>query len=106
MNRKKFISGLVALGATPAAAGSLLSILPAHAEDGRNGSEAKERASTLEYTADEITDAGANFFGITTEAMARACSMCSATWASRTLTSRAMKAAALSWWASAMARVG
>ncbi len=71
MNRKKFISGLVALGATPAAAGSLLSIMPAHAADGQNAPEAKDRASTLEYTADEITDAGANFFGITTEAMAK-----------------------------------
>jgi hypothetical protein len=71
MNRKKFISGLVALGATPAAAGSLLSSMPAHAADGQNAPEAKDRASTLEYTADEITDAGANFFGITTEAMAK-----------------------------------
>ena len=71
MNRKKFISGLVALGATPAAAGSLLSIIPAHAADSQNAPEAKDRASTLEYTADEITEAGANFFGITTEAMAK-----------------------------------
>ena len=71
MNRKKFISGLVALGATPAAAGSLLSVIPAHAADSQNAPEAKDRASTLEYTADEITDAGANFFGITTEAMAK-----------------------------------
>jgi len=71
MNRKKFISGLVALGATPAAAGSLLSIIPAHAADSQNAPDAKDRASTLEYTADEITEAGANFFGITTEAMAK-----------------------------------
>lgn len=71
MNRKKFISGLVALGATPAAAGSLLSIMPAHAADSQNAPEAKDRASSLEYTADEITEAGANFFGITTEAMAK-----------------------------------
>ena len=72
MNRKKFISGLVALGAVPAATGSLLSVLPAHAADGQaNTPEARERASTLEYTADEITEAGANFFGITTEAMAK-----------------------------------
>jgi hypothetical protein len=71
MDRKKFITGLVALGATPAAAGSLLSILPANAADSQNAPEAKDRASTLEYTADEITDAGANFFGITTEAMAK-----------------------------------
>ena len=39
--------------------------MPAHAADGQNAPEAKDRASTLEYTADEITDAGANFFGIT-----------------------------------------
>ncbi|MBW8709077.1 MAG: DUF1134 domain-containing protein [Alphaproteobacteria bacterium] len=71
MNRKKFISGLVALGATPAAAGSLLSILPAHAADNQNAPEAKDRASDLKYTANEITEAGANFFGITTEAMAK-----------------------------------
>ena len=71
MNRKKFISGLVALGATPAAAGSLLSIVPAHAADSQNAPEAKGRSSTLEYTANEITEAGANFFGITTEAMAK-----------------------------------
>ena len=37
MNRKKFITGLVALGATPAAVGSLLNVLPAHAADARNG---------------------------------------------------------------------
>jgi len=71
MNRKKFISGLVALGATPAAAGSLLSIVSAHAADSQNAPEAKGRSSTLEYTANEITEAGANFFGITTEAMAK-----------------------------------
>ena len=72
MDRKKFITGLVALGATPAAAGSLLSILPANAADSQNAPESRDRASTLEYTADEITEAGANFFGITTEAMAKA----------------------------------
>ena len=33
MNRKKFITGLVALGAMPAAAGSLLSVLPARAAE-------------------------------------------------------------------------
>src|SRR5580704_5332087 len=66
MNRKKFITGLVALGASPAATGSLLGILPAHADDSMD-SEPKD----LRYTANEITDAGANFFGITTEAMAK-----------------------------------
>ena len=67
MNRKKFITGLVALGASPAATGSLLNILPAHAADDAKDSEPKD----LTYTANEITDAGANFFGITTEAMAK-----------------------------------
>ena len=65
MNRKKFISGLVALGAMPAATGSLLSALPARAAD------KPDEPKDLRYTANEITDAGANFFGITTEAMAK-----------------------------------
>ena len=65
MDRKKFITGLVALGAMPAATGSLLSTLPALAAD--KSDEPKD----LRYTANEITDAGANFFGITTEAMAK-----------------------------------
>ena len=67
MNRKKFITGLVALGAAPATMGSLLDILPAHAADAPANSDNKD----LKYTANEITDAGANFFGITTEAMAK-----------------------------------
>jgi len=67
MNRKKFITGLVALGALPAATGSLLNVLPARAADEQKDSEPKD----LKYTANEITDAGANFFGITTEAMAK-----------------------------------
>ena len=67
MNRKKFIAGLVALGAAPAAMGSLLDILPAHAADAPSSTDNKD----LRYTANEITDAGANFFGITTEAMAK-----------------------------------
>jgi len=68
MNRKKFITGLVALGAAPAAMGSALNILPASAADTSSSSDNKD----LRYTANEITDAGANFFGITTEAMAKA----------------------------------
>jgi hypothetical protein len=40
--------------------------VPAHADDTKD-SEPKD----LRYTANEITDAGANFFGITTEAMAK-----------------------------------
>ena len=71
MNRKKFISGLAALGAAPAVTGSLLDILPAHAADTQNAPEARDRVADLKYTANEITDAGANFFGITTEAMAK-----------------------------------
>lgn len=72
MNRKKFITGLMAVGATPAAVGSLLSIGAARAADQTAPApEAKERASTLTYTADEITEAGADFFGITSEAMAK-----------------------------------
>ena len=66
MNRKKFITGLVALGTAPAAMGSLLGVLPAHAADDQGGDN-----KDLKYTANEITDAGANFFGITTEAMAK-----------------------------------
>ena len=65
MDRKKFISGLVALGAMPAATGSLLNALPAFAAD------KPDEQKDLRYTANEITDAGANFFGITTEAMAK-----------------------------------
>ena len=72
MNRKKFITGLMAVGATPAAVGSLLSIGAARdADQTAPAPEAKERASTLTYTADEITEAGADFFGITSEAMAK-----------------------------------
>ena len=70
MDRKKFISGLVAFGALPGAAGSLLSALPARAADER-GPDGKESDKDWRYTADEITNAGANFFGITTEAMAK-----------------------------------
>ncbi len=69
MNRKKFITGLMAVGATPAAVGSLLSIGAARADQGAPAP--KQRASDLTYTADEITEAGANFFGITSEAMAK-----------------------------------
>jgi len=68
MDRKKFITGLMALGATPAAAGSLLSIGAARAAD---GAPASNGTSTARYTADEITQAGADFFGITSEAMAK-----------------------------------
>ena len=70
MDRKKFITGLMALGTLPA--GTLLSVLPAHAADQTaGGPEAKDRATDLRYTANEITQAGADFFGITTEAMAK-----------------------------------
>jgi hypothetical protein len=68
MDRKKFITGLMAFGAAPAATGSLLSMLPAHAADEQHPPRSQERDT---YTAQEITEAGANFFGITTEAMAK-----------------------------------
>jgi hypothetical protein len=70
MNRKKFISGLVALGAMPAATGSLLSALPARAADDQ-APDGPGHDKDWKYTANEITGAGANFFGITTEAMAK-----------------------------------
>ena len=66
MDRKKFITGLMALGTLPA--GTLL--VPAQAQP--NGApDAKEKPADWRYTADEITNAGAEFFGITTEAMAK-----------------------------------
>jgi hypothetical protein len=72
MDRKKFITGLVALSATPAVTGSLLSVLPAYAADEQHAPEAKDKATDLKYTANEITQAGSDFFGVTTEAMAKA----------------------------------
>ena len=69
MDRKKFITGLVALGTVPAASGSLLSILPANAADAPPANDTKH---DFRYTANEITQAGSDFFGITTEAMAKA----------------------------------
>src|SRR5436853_92733 len=56
MDRKQFIAGLAALGVSPALAQPSR---PAEVHDAR-------------YTANEITQAGADFFGITTEAMAKA----------------------------------
>jgi hypothetical protein len=61
MNRKQFIAGLAAVGATPVA--SILGAGPAQAD---------HFTDDATYTADEITQAGADFFGITTEAMAKA----------------------------------
>jgi hypothetical protein len=58
MNRKQFITGLTALGITPASA----IFTPARAD---------HFTDDAKYTADEITQAGADFFGITTEAMAK-----------------------------------
>ena len=58
INRKQFVAGLIALGAAPGAA-------LAQDKDSHFVSDAK-------YTANEITQAGADFFGITTEAMAKA----------------------------------
>jgi hypothetical protein len=59
MDRKQFIAGLIAMGAAPTSALAQRSdtqVEPDH--DAR-------------YTANEITQAGADFFGITTEAMAK-----------------------------------
>jgi hypothetical protein len=56
MDRKQFITGLVALGVSPALAQS----------------RAQPQEHDARYTANEITQAGADFFGITTEAMAKA----------------------------------
>jgi hypothetical protein len=55
MNRKQFVSSLIALGVLPGVA---------QAQDSHIVADAK-------YTADEITQAGADFFGITTETMAK-----------------------------------
>lgn len=72
MNRKKFITGLMALGAVPAAAGTLLSVLPARAAESATSGDGESHFSRdAKYTANEITQAGADFFGITTEAMAK-----------------------------------
>jgi len=57
MNRKEFLAGLASL-----VPGALLIPGPALADVG----------SDARYTANEITQAGADFFGITTEAMAKA----------------------------------
>jgi hypothetical protein len=58
MDRKQFITSLIALGASPAAA---------LAQQQKQPEEHDAR-----YTANEITQAGSDFFGITTEAMAKA----------------------------------
>jgi hypothetical protein len=58
MDRKQFIAGLLAVGASPTA---VLAQQQPPAED-----------HDARYTANEITQAGADFFGITTEAMAKA----------------------------------
>src|SRR6202021_3325386 len=58
MNRKEFIAGLASL-----VPGALLVPGSARADD---------LGDTAKYTANEISQAGADFFGITTEAMAKA----------------------------------
>jgi hypothetical protein len=58
MNRKEFIAGLASL-----VPGALLVPSIARADD---------LGDTAKYTANEISQAGADFFGITTEAMAKA----------------------------------
>ena len=61
MDRKQFITGLIALGAAPSSA-------LAQKQDPQPG----EPDHDARYTANEVTQAGADFFGITTEAMAKA----------------------------------
>jgi hypothetical protein len=67
MSRKQFVAGLAALGALPGTALAQDKV--------QSSSEPPHRdshiVSDLKYTADEITAAGADFFGITTEAMAK-----------------------------------
>lgn len=81
MDRKKFITGLLAMGAAPAVTGSLLSIRPAFAQEAPAATPPATTPATppaeshfsedLKYTADEITQAGSDFFGIATEGMAK-----------------------------------
>lgn len=59
MNRKAFLGGLAAF-----------SVLPGAALAQQKSQGDSHLVSDLKYTADEITQAGADFFGITTEAMA------------------------------------
>jgi hypothetical protein len=70
MDRKKFITGLMAFGATPALTGSLVGCASDGPEDARPQHES-HFSQDAKYTADEITQAGSDFFGITTEAMAK-----------------------------------
>ena len=62
MDRKRFLAGLAGLGALPGTAWAQAK--PAQQHD-------SHLVSDLKYTADEITQAGSDFFGITTEAMAK-----------------------------------
>jgi hypothetical protein len=61
MNRKQFVASLAALGAMPGT-------VWAQAQPQQHDSHL---VSDLKYTADEITAAGADFFGIATEIMAK-----------------------------------
>ena len=61
MDRKQFIAGLIAMGAVPTSA-------LAQKQDAQPDASDHD----ARYTANEITQAGADFFGITTEAMAKA----------------------------------
>jgi hypothetical protein len=61
MDRKQFIGGLVAFGAVGSTAMALT-----------GSAKADNFTENAKYTANEITAAGASFFGITTEAMAKA----------------------------------
>lgn len=61
MDRKRFLSGLVGLSALPGTAFA----------QNKPAQHDSHLVSDLKYTADEITQAGSDFFGITTEAMAK-----------------------------------
>jgi len=60
MDRKQFLAGLMALGVSPSVARAQDQV---HRQDDDHD---------YRYTANEITQAGADFFGVTTEAMAKA----------------------------------
>ncbi len=65
MDRKQFIASLIALGVSPSAA------LAQNQQSPPQTPPPSASDHDLRYTANEITRAGADFFGITTEAMAK-----------------------------------
>ena len=87
--------------AIPALALAALAISPANAAD-----TAQQPAKGGKYTQNEIVKAGADFFGITSEAMAKGCNVYSTNRVYPTPISKATKAQAPLLWACAMARAG